>query len=303
LFFHVWRFLNIDLGVPSSTVHQLYEGASMPAKPTTRQADSTHVGQDQPTRAQHARDYAFWVERFQSVDGDFLSRARQIAPPGDFEQFAVGLALALQGKRDKDLKRMGIQGMQDLAATGCNLARYNVAVQQQSDPDQGGAVFAAMSAIAESECNDPYLKGLAIAGVGECYLYARGVERDVVKAHELFEQAAEHGVAPAAFSVGLYHDEKKYDRFRGPLDLEKAARYYQKGADLGHVPSITHLGILYATHRLGAAKAKAGWELLQRASAAGDELADKALARLGSLEAVCRPDAPLGLTSVLFERF
>jgi len=36
----------------------------MPAKPTTRQSDPTHVGQGQPTRAQHARDYAFWVERF-----------------------------------------------------------------------------------------------------------------------------------------------------------------------------------------------------------------------------------------------
>jgi TPR repeat protein len=275
----------------------------MPAKPTTRRSDSTHVGQDQPTRAQHARYYAFWVERFQSMDGDFLSRARRIAPPGDFEQFAVGLALALQRKRDKDLKGIGIQGMQDLAATGCNLARYNVAVQQQSDPDKGGAVFAAMSAIAESESNDPYLKGLAIAGVGECYLYARGVERDVAKAHELFEQAAEHDVAGAAFAVGLYHDDKEYDPYRGPVDFEKAARFYKMAADLGDIAGMTNLGILYATRRLGVDKVEEGWSLLERASAEGDAVAARTMAALGSIEAVQGAASSSDLTSLLFTRF
>jgi TPR repeat protein len=237
------------------------------------------------------------------LEGDFLSRARRIAPPQEFEQFAVGLALALQRKRDRNLKRLGVQGMLDLAETGSNLARYNVAVQQQTDPDQGALVFSSMSAIAETESKDTYLKGLAIAGVGECYLYGRGVERDLTKAHELFELAAEHDVAAAAFSVGLYHDDKKYCPYRGPIDFEKAARFYTIGADLGHVPSITNLGILYATRRLGLGKVADGWSLLERASAAGDAVAARTLTALGSIDAVREAASSSDLTSLLFTRY
>lgn len=244
-------------------------------------------GKFQSSRA-FAREYAPWVRRFQAFSGpDFLTRARRAAPGGiPFEQFAVCLAIAMQRKRDKGLREQGTRGLNQLAAAGVNLARYNLALHQRSTPSQHASVFELMNAVADSETSDAYLKGLAIVGVGECYLFGRGVEPNLGKAHELFERAAEYGVAEAAFHVGLYHDEKKYDPYRGPIDFNKAARYYQRGADLGHVPCMTHLGILYATGRLGADKAEAGWELLQRASAAGDSVADKVLSTLGSIEAL-----------------
>jgi TPR repeat protein len=248
------------------------------------------------------REYDFWITRFQGFSGpDFLTRARRAIPGAlPFEPLAVSLALAMQRKRDKALREQGTCGLIELAAAGVNLAKYNLALQRQSTPSEHASVFELMRAVADTETADTYLKGLAITGLGECYLFGHGVERDAATAHELFERGAEYGVGEAAFHVGLYHDDKEYDPYRGPVDFEKAARYYQRGAELGHVPSMTHLGILFATHRLGADKAEAAWNLLERASAAGDDVAQNVLNVLGSIEALRAPAPPAGLSSVLF---
>lgn len=250
------------------------------------------------------REYDYWIKRFQAASGpDFISRARRTIFGGTaFEPFAVNLALAMQRKRDKTLRKEGTRGLIDLAAAGVNLARYNLALIRKSIPSEHASVFELMSAVAETETSDRYLKGLAITEVGECYLFARGVDRDIAKAHELFERAAEYDVAEAAFNVGLYHDDKKYDPYRGPVDLEKAAKYYQRGADLGHVPSMTHLGMLFAMHRLGSEKAEAGSQLLKRASAAGDSVAKTVLGVIGRIEALSASEPPVGLSSVLSTR-
>jgi TPR repeat protein len=250
------------------------------------------------------REYDYWIGRFQAISGpDFISRARRAMYGGmDFEPFAVSLALAMQRKRDKVLREQGTRGLTELAAAGVNLARYNLALHRKSNRSQHASVFELMSVVAETEIADLHLKGLGITGVGECYLFARGVERDVARAHELFERAADYGVAEAAFHVGLYHDDKAYDPYRGPIDFEKAARYYQRGVELGDVPSMTHLGILLAMHRLGSEKADRGWGLLERASAAGDSVAKNVLSMIGSIEALRAPVPPAGLSSVVFTR-
>jgi TPR repeat protein len=260
-------------------------------------------GSFQSSRA-FIRQYDWWIKRLQDVSGpDFMSRAHQLTVGAMvFEPFAVNLALAMQRKRDQTLRRQGERGLSELADAGINLARYNLALIRKSTPSLHSSVFELMSSVADTEKGDPYLKGLAIAGTGECYLFALGVERDVAKAHELFEQAAEYAVAEAAFNVGLYHDDKKYDPYRGPVDFEKAARYYRRGADLGHVSSMTHLGMLFVAHHLGAEKAAVGWELLERASAAGDSVAKDALSVIGSIEALRTSAPPVGLSSVLFTR-
>jgi TPR repeat protein len=264
-----------------------------------RRSDGTF----QSSRA-FAREYDYWIERFQAASGpDFISKARRAIYGGRaFEPFAVNLALAMQRKRDKTVREEGARGLRDLADAGVNLARYNLALIRQASASLHASVFELMSVVAETETTDPYLKGLAIAGTGECYLLARGVERDVAKAHELFERAAEYEVAEAAFNVGLYHDDKEYDPYRGPVDLDKAAKYYQLGVDLGHVPSMTHLGMLFAMHRFGPEKAEAGWELLKRASAAGDSVAMEVLNVIGSIEALRAPAPPVDLSSVVSTR-
>lgn len=277
-------------------------------------ASTTNPGRSGPLRGgggshesprAFARRYDFWIRRFQAVDGDFITRAKRTGPPGDFETFAVGLALAMQRKRDKDLREQGTRGLHELAATGSNLARYNLAVQQIADGSQQASGFELMSAVANSETKDLYLKGLATAGVGECFLHGRGVERDIGKAHELFEKAAELNVAEAAFNVGLYHDDRRYDPYRGPVDcgpvdLRTAARYYKMGADLGHVPSVTKLGILYAARRAEPPSQHAGWELLERAAALGDAVAANAIREIHT--AASRADSPQDLGSILFTR-
>lgn len=260
-------------------------------------------GEFQSSRALR-RQYDFWIDRFQKLSGPkFIARAKRALPSASFDGMVVGMALAMQRKRDKHLREQGTRGLVELAEAGFNLARYNLAVQRTGTPAEQSSAFELMTVVAETETSDPYLKGLALAGVGECYENGHGVGVDVAKAHEYYEQAVEYGVAEAAFNVALYHDEKEFARVRGPVDLEKAARYYQRGAELGDVKCMTNVGILYATRRLGEEKAAEGRDLLKRASSKGDRVADQVIGALGSIDAM-RASAPAAdLTSVLVRRF
>lgn len=263
----------------------------------------TSDGEFQSARAL-TREYDAWIDRFQKFSGpNRIAKARRALPTVSFDRMVVPLALAMQRKRDKELREHGTGLLVELAEAGFNLARYNLAVQQAGNPSEQSSAFEMMTAVAETESSDKYLKGLALTGVGECYERGRGVAPDVVKAHEYYERAAEYGVAEAAFNVGLYHDEKAYARVRGPVDLEKAARYYKRGAELGDVPSMTNLGILYATQSLGADKAEEGRELLRRASKKGDVEADRVLRALGSSDGLGAASPAADLTSVLTTRF
>lgn len=259
-------------------------------------------GQFQTSQATFA-EYDSWIDRFQKFSGpNFIARARRALPGAFFDAMVVPLALAMQRKSDKGLREQGTRGLVELADAGVNLARYNLAVQRTGTPKQQSSAFELMSIVAETETADTYLKGLALAGLGECYENGHGVEPDVAKAHEYFEQAAECGVAEAAFNVGLYHDEKAYARVRGPVDLEKAARYYERGVQLGDVRCMTNLGILYATRRLGDEKAAEGRDLLKQAAGKGDHVARQVIGALGSIDSMQAGAPAADLTSVLVTR-
>jgi hypothetical protein len=141
--------------------------------------------------------------------------------------------------------------------------------------------------VAETEHADPYLKGLALKGLGDCYVDARGVTADAAKGHRLYEDAAECGVAEAAFNVGLYHDDKDFNFHPGPVDFPKAAAFYMKAVDLGYVPAMTNLGLLYVAGDVKEPAAAYGWGLLSRAAALGERLG-----RTGT--SLHEPSAPQG---------
>ena len=78
-----------------------------------------------------------------------------------------------------------------------------------------------------------------------------------------FEQAAELGGAEAAYNAALLHQEGA----KGvPKSLARARALYRRGADLGHVPSMTNLAGLIMDE-----DPDEGLVLLEQAEAAGDE--------------------------------
>ena len=79
-----------------------------------------------------------------------------------------------------------------------------------------------------------------------------------------FEQAARLGHAEAAFNAGLMHDEGK----GVPPSRDKARDLYRRGAELGHVASMTNLACKIMEQDPEEAIA-----LLERATAAGDDKA------------------------------
>lgn len=73
------------------------------------------------------------------------------------------------------------------------------------------------------------------------YLSGNGVPQDNDRAYSLFRKAAdENGQDALAFYyLGVCHET-----ICDPVERDKAADYYRKAADLGHVPSIVRLGMV-----------------------------------------------------------
>ena len=65
-----------------------------------------------------------------------------------------------------------------------------------------------------------------------------GLEKDVAKAVELYERAAELGVKEAHFSLGVFYAEGSDEE----KDMDKAFRHYDAAAMSGHVPARYNLG-------------------------------------------------------------
>ena len=73
-----------------------------------------------------------------------------------------------------------------------------------------------------------------------CY-FGEGVEKDLVKARELFLQAAEQGYAPSQVNLGMM-----YDHGDGVArDYQQARHWYQKAADQGNRDGQLMLGYMY----------------------------------------------------------
>ena len=77
---------------------------------------------------------------------------------------------------------------------------------------------------------------------GWLYENGQGVPKDLAKAAELYQKAADQGSADAQNNLGVL-----YANGQGvPKDLRKAAELYQKAADQGYANAQNNLGVLYA---------------------------------------------------------
>ena len=87
---------------------------------------------------------------------------------------------------------------------------------------------------------------VAIYYLGKQYEYGRyGLEKDMTRAAELYERAAELGLKEAHFNIGCLYDKGTYME----IDTAKAFRHYEAAAMCGHV---------LARHNLGCEEYKAG---------------------------------------------
>lgn len=215
--------------------------------------------------------------------GDFLTNARMLFGRHTALDRIADLAVLMLEHPDPQVPAAGERGLLQLAAAGSNCARFNLAVQyvtgQLPDPDFERAIEL-LKGVAETEWVDPYLKGLAIKTLADCYLEGRGVVANTTKAYQLYEQATDYDVAEAAFNVGLFHDDKTFERHHGPVNYVKAAAFYERSAELGHVPAMTNLGLLYVGEHVAEPEPDYGWKLLARASQLGDQVAENAIATL-----------------------
>ena len=80
---------------------------------------------------------------------------------------------------------------------------------------------------------------LAILHLGDKYRFGEcGLEKDMTRAVELYERAAELGVKVAHYALGcLYNEGTDVEK-----DTDKAIRHYETAAMLGHVSSRYNLG-------------------------------------------------------------
>ena len=80
---------------------------------------------------------------------------------------------------------------------------------------------------------------VAIYTLGAQYRHGLlGLEKDVTRAVELYERAAELGVKEAHFSLGVFYAEGSDEE----KDMDKAFRHYDAAAMSGHVPARYNLG-------------------------------------------------------------
>lgn len=239
-----------------------------------------------------------------AMGGDFRSNVESLFPGRAASNAELArVTTVMMRHRDPRVRAAGERGLQQLADAGINVARYNVALRHLSGehrtPNFQQAIHL-LSAVVETEDADAYLKGLALKGLADCCVEGRGVPADPATGHRLYEDAAEYGVAEAAFNVGLYHDHKTFAAHAGPVDYPKAAAFYLKAIALGYVPAMTNLGVLYVAGHVKEPAAGNGWGLLSRAAALGDDVAVTAMAMLATARTPTRRG---GLSAIAFTRF
>jgi FOG: TPR repeat, SEL1 subfamily len=111
-------------------------------------------------------------------------------------------------------------------------------------------------------------QGLASAQVnlGAFYYLGEGVPMDLEKAKELYQKAADQGLAVGERNLGTL-----YKHGEGvPMDLEKARELYQKAADQGLASAQVNLGALYEHGEGVPMDLEKARELYQKAADQGD---------------------------------
>ncbi|EJK47912.1 hypothetical protein THAOC_33335 [Thalassiosira oceanica] len=81
---------------------------------------------------------------------------------------------------------------------------------------------------------------MAIWNLGSNYRFGEGVEKDVTRAVELYERAAELGVKEAHHNLGVLYDKGADVQ----ENTDKAFRHYEAAAMRGHVPARFNLGCM-----------------------------------------------------------
>ena len=79
-------------------------------------------------------------------------------------------------------------------------------------------------------------------GLGECYYFGNGVEKDFDKAVKLYAKAAEQGNTTAQCNLGYCY----YNGDGVEKDLAKAVEWYAKAAEEGNTTAQCNLGVCYA---------------------------------------------------------
>jgi len=123
-----------------------------------------------------------------------------------------------------------------------------------------------------AEQGNPY----AQSTLGYMYYRARGVERDYDAAARWSRRAAEQGIASAQTDLGFL-----YDKGHGvEQDYAEAARWYRRAAEQGYPEAQRNLGSMYEHGSGLPADPLIAYAWYGVASAAGDQLALKLLARI-----------------------
>lgn len=82
----------------------------------------------------------------------------------------------------------------------------------------------------------------AMADLGFCYAYGKGVKKDVKKAEELYNKAIAKGNTDAMRRLGYLYNDGDGDV---PLDYNKALEWYTKAANQGDSEAMYKIGLLY----------------------------------------------------------
>ncbi|MBD2222763.1 sel1 repeat family protein [Calothrix sp. FACHB-1219] len=122
-----------------------------------------------------------------------------------------------------------------------------------------------------------HVMGRALVVLGDSYKLGRGVEQDMECCVLLQERATEFDDPNALYNTGVLYGPGSEGARPRPLDCARAAAYYKRAMDLGHVAAQTNLGVLHATRQLPKSRPQYGLSLLRRSAAEGDTAAMDAL--------------------------
>lgn len=111
----------------------------------------------------------------------------------------------------------------------------------------------------------------AEANLGLQYQEGTGVEFDIDKAHELYKSAAAKGQGLAAHNLGYLAETSG--------KLEEAAKWYERGAELGQANSISSLAFAYSNGRGVPQDIEKAFSLYDRAANLGNSMAALNLGR------------------------
>lgn len=106
------------------------------------------------------------------------------------------------------------------------------------------------------------------------YRGRNGLEQNYAKALSFYRRAAEHGHAPAEYSLGYLYDNGKGVE----IDDAKAVRFYHRAAESGHAKAQRSLGYMYAEGEGVEKDPIKGFLWTQKAAHQGEEQAQRNLA-------------------------